>query len=129
MSQLTLAALTLADEPEFLERVQRSRSLHGRWVQPPSTAESFQRYLARSSDENNYAFGVRLGRPTTLVGVININLVIMIGPGQIIDIEFPSTPHSPQGGSLIDGDLSARSRSSAKRHALPRFRMEVRVYA
>lgn len=68
-----------ADEPEFLAAVERSRSLHHPWVQPPTTSESYRDYLARHQDPRGAAFFIWLGDPDALVGVVNLSEIVLGG--------------------------------------------------
>src|SRR3954466_2173166 len=67
---------TLADMPEFLAAVRRSRGLHRCWVGPPSTSTAFRDYVARMSLDSNRGFMVTEKQTGAIVGVININNIV-----------------------------------------------------
>jgi len=62
-------------QAEFLEAVRRSKKLHGRWVAPPRTAETYRELLARSRRKTHFSHFV-CGPAGELVGVINISEVV-----------------------------------------------------
>jgi ribosomal-protein-alanine N-acetyltransferase len=64
-----------AHRREFLAAARRSRDLHGRWVEPPSTDIEFSEYLRRVSQPSH--FGYLLVAESELAGVVNINNVVM----------------------------------------------------
>jgi ribosomal-protein-alanine N-acetyltransferase len=66
----------LADEDEFLAAVERSRSLHHPWVQPPATAEAYRDYLAKLEESRNAAFFIWHVNPPGLAGVVNVNEIV-----------------------------------------------------
>lgn len=66
----------LRDERPFLAAVERSRALHGGFVQPPDTSTGYRRYLARSRAGNYEAHLVRLRESGELVGVINLSEIV-----------------------------------------------------
>jgi ribosomal-protein-alanine N-acetyltransferase len=67
---------SLADEPEFLEAVKRSRALHHPWVQVPGTPEAYRDYLSKHQDPRGVAFFIWLEEPRGLVGVANLNEIV-----------------------------------------------------
>jgi ribosomal-protein-alanine N-acetyltransferase len=67
----------VADGPEFLAAVCRSRTLHGSWITPRAkTPKEFANYLKRASADRHYRFLVIHRESGGLAGVININDVI-----------------------------------------------------
>ena len=79
MPQLRLAPPTRADEAAFLAAVERSRDLHGEWVQPPGDAVAYVGYVARSGADNQDFSLVWHGEQ--LVGAVNLSEIIR-GPLQ-----------------------------------------------
>ncbi|HEY0456910.1 MAG TPA: GNAT family protein [Verrucomicrobiae bacterium] len=65
-----------SDATAFLQAVQESRSLHGRWSQPPNTPAKFKAYLERYALEMHRSFLVINRKDRQLAGVININNII-----------------------------------------------------
>jgi [ribosomal protein S5]-alanine N-acetyltransferase len=66
----------LADEEAFLAAVERSRSLHHPWVQPPNTPSAFREYLSKRDAPRAAAFFVWLEKPEGLVGVVNLDEIV-----------------------------------------------------
>lgn len=66
-----------ADEAEFLAMARRSSALHHPWITAPSTRGQFRRYLARLDGERNHAWLVCLRRTGAIVGVVNVNEVVL----------------------------------------------------
>jgi [ribosomal protein S5]-alanine N-acetyltransferase len=62
-----------ADEPEFLEAVERSRRLHHPWVAPPRTPQAFREYFSKQQDPRFAAFFIWTNEPRGLVGVVNLS--------------------------------------------------------
>ena len=60
---------------EFLAAVKRSRKLHGRWVSPPATPETFDTYLERVRKETYLSYWVLTERGE-LAGVFNISEIV-----------------------------------------------------
>lgn len=80
--RVALRRLTQKDERGFLAAVRRSRRLHSRFANPPSTAERFQAALARLDDPSHESFlVVSAHNADELVGVINLNEIVR-GPFQ-----------------------------------------------
>jgi hypothetical protein len=72
--RVVLRQPTRCDEEAFLAAVRRSRKLHRRHANPPSTAERFQAALARLDDPSHESFlVVSATNADELVGVINLN--------------------------------------------------------
>ena len=73
---------TRRDEEAFLAAVRRSRKLHSRYANPPSTVERFQAALARLDNPSHESYLVVSANNTDeLVGVINLNEIVR-GPFQ-----------------------------------------------
>jgi ribosomal-protein-alanine N-acetyltransferase len=76
-SPVVIRPPTVADGPEFLAAVCRSRTLHGSWITPRAkTPKEFANYLKRASADRHYRFLVIHRESGGLAGVININDVI-----------------------------------------------------
>jgi ribosomal-protein-alanine N-acetyltransferase len=67
---------SIADEPEFLAAVERSRRLHHPWVVPPGTPETFRDYFSRQQDPRFAAFFVWMNDPRELAGVVNLSEIV-----------------------------------------------------
>jgi len=65
-----------ADQSAFLEAVQRSRALHGPWVQAPATPRQFRAFLRRQKNPAQCGFLVCHPRTQALLGVINISEIV-----------------------------------------------------
>jgi ribosomal-protein-alanine N-acetyltransferase len=74
--QVSIRPGSLADEDEFLAAVQRSRSLHHPWVQPPATADAYRDYLSKREESRNAAFFIWHDDPHGLAGVVNLNEIV-----------------------------------------------------
>lgn len=59
----------------FLEAVQRSRALHGRWVQPPATLEEYRAFLRRVRKPTHLSHFV-CDEDGALAGVVNISEIV-----------------------------------------------------
>jgi [ribosomal protein S5]-alanine N-acetyltransferase len=59
----------------FLEAVQRSRSLHGRWVQPPHTLEEYRAFL-RHFRRPTHVSHFLCTEDGSLAGVINVSEIV-----------------------------------------------------
>lgn len=67
----------MADGPEFLAAVRRSRALHGSRITPRAkTQKEFLNYLKRAADDRHYSFLIIHRESAGIAGVININDVI-----------------------------------------------------
>lgn len=75
-SVIVLRAPTAADEPAFLDAVQRSRRLHGRWVHPPSTQQAYATWLARAAQADHAARLVCLRATGELAGAIVVSNIV-----------------------------------------------------
>jgi [ribosomal protein S5]-alanine N-acetyltransferase len=63
-------------EEDFLRGVQRSRALHGTFVEPPSTREEYSAYLRRHRRKNQESFFVTVADSGDLAGVVNVNDIV-----------------------------------------------------
>jgi ribosomal-protein-alanine N-acetyltransferase len=68
------------DADEFIAAVRRSKSLHGRWVEPPASREAFE-HLLKVGRRPNFELHVLENRNGDLVGVFNISEIVR-GPLQ-----------------------------------------------
>lgn len=68
------------DIDEFLAAVQRSKALHGRWVEPPATREAYD-HLLRIGRRPNVELHMVWTHDRELVGVFNISEIVR-GPLQ-----------------------------------------------
>jgi len=68
---------SIADEPEFLAAVGRSRTLHHPWVQAPGTPETYRDYLLKHQEPRGVALFVWLDEPRGLVGVVNLSEIVL----------------------------------------------------
>ena len=67
---------SLADEAEFLASVDRSRTLHHPWVQPPNTVDAYRDYLSKHQNARGEVWFVWTEEPRGLVGVVNISEIV-----------------------------------------------------
>jgi ribosomal-protein-alanine N-acetyltransferase len=82
----------------FLEAVRRSRSLHRQWILPkPTTSDAFRTYINRFSTGSHHGFFVVLCETNEIVGVINLNNVLL-GAHQSASLGYYAfLPHAGQG--------------------------------
>lgn len=62
---------------EFLTKAHASKSRHEPWTTPPLDETSYNAYLERIRKENQAGFFITLRENNALVGVININEIVM----------------------------------------------------
>lgn len=74
--RVTLVPPGLRHEQPFLEAVQRSRTLHGRWVQPPTTSDTFRAYVASVRGRTRTGSFVTRVDTGELVGVITVSEIV-----------------------------------------------------
>ena len=72
-----IAGLSPADEAEFLAAATASRTLHGRWVSPPSSADAFREKVRRMQGPVSYAFVARRADTGALVGYIEVTQIVL----------------------------------------------------
>lgn len=77
MPRVLIEPGSFGDEAEFLAAVQRSRRLHHPWVQPPRTAEMFRDYLTKRQEPRGAAFFVWTAERRGLVGVVNLDEIVL----------------------------------------------------
>jgi [ribosomal protein S5]-alanine N-acetyltransferase len=68
---------SLRREKEFLRGVTLSRALHAGLVEPPCTTDEYRAYLRRSRRESQESFFVTQGEGGSLVGVVNVNDIVL----------------------------------------------------
>jgi len=93
---VTIERPTARVEREFIEAARNSRSLHGAWVAPPSTAIQFRRYLERTRHDNFISVLV-LTPDGEMAGVINLSEIVrgVFQSGYLGFYAF--TPHAGRG--------------------------------
>ncbi len=74
--RVALSAPGTADEAEFLQAVAASRRLHGLWVSPPATPESYRALVRYLSGTVNVGFLVRRTDTQALVGVYELTNIV-----------------------------------------------------
>jgi [ribosomal protein S5]-alanine N-acetyltransferase len=74
--RVDLHAPSARDRDEFLDAVDRSRRLHGRWVAPPTDAEAFAGYLRRVRRRNAAGLLVRRHDGGDLVGSLTLSQIV-----------------------------------------------------
>jgi ribosomal-protein-alanine N-acetyltransferase len=65
------------DREEFLAAVERSRELHGAWVEPPGDDEAYAVYLRRIRRPDAHGLQVRRNDDGALAGVITVSQIVM----------------------------------------------------
>ncbi|HXB01645.1 MAG TPA: GNAT family protein [Opitutaceae bacterium] len=86
------------DGAAFLEAVRRSRSLHRHWILPkPTTADAFMTYINRFSTGTHHGFFVVLCETNEIVGVINLNNVLLDAHQSASLGYYAFLPHAGQG--------------------------------
>ena len=88
---------SIADEPEFLAAVERSRTLHHPWVQAPGTPEAYRDYLSKHQDPRGVAFFLWLEEPRELVGVVNVSEIVHGGFRSAYLGYYTFAPHAGRG--------------------------------
>ena len=74
--RVVIGRLGATDGTDFVAAVRRSRKLHRPYVHPPSTARTFQTYLARSLRETNRTFVARLETSGAMVGIVSVSEIV-----------------------------------------------------
>ena len=72
---ISLEPPSMARAREFLDAVERSRRLHGRWVAPPDSRAALRTYLERNQD-GSYIGHFVINDDDELAGVINISEIV-----------------------------------------------------
>ena len=70
MPTVKLRHLTADDEKVFLSHIRRSRDLHRAWVQVPTSAKAFQRYVQEMNTPDDQAYVVMCRGTQAMVGVV-----------------------------------------------------------
>jgi ribosomal-protein-alanine N-acetyltransferase len=106
----------------FLEAVKRSRSLHGRWVQPPATLDQYRAFLQRFRRPTHLSHFLE-AEDGSLVGVINISEIVRgaFCSGYLGYYAF--APH--QGRGHLRAGLDAVVRLAFRRYALHRLEANI----
>ena len=76
MPKILLEAPSARHAEELIAAVRRSRRLHGRWTNAPSTHNQYQDFLRRSRTPSRVSRLVRTGAGE-LAGVVNISEIVM----------------------------------------------------
>jgi len=72
MPTVKLRHLTADDEKVFLSHIRRSRDLHRAWVQVPTSAKAFQRYVQEMNTPDDQAYVVMCRGTQAMVGVVEL---------------------------------------------------------
>jgi len=72
---LTLQALLIDHEKEFIVAAKRSKSLHAPWISAPASSPAFHALLGKSNTDNNQSF-VAIDRAGEIIACININEIV-----------------------------------------------------
>lgn len=75
--RVLLVAPRRSDAAEFVARAAASADLHRPWVAAPTTVESFHSYVDRTRNPDNAGFLVRARDGGQLVGVVNVNNIVL----------------------------------------------------
>ena len=75
LPRVRLEPPSLRRSADFLEAVQRSRALHGRWVQPPGTLAEYRAFVQRYRKQN-HAGHLLYTEDDVLAGVVNISEIV-----------------------------------------------------
>ena len=72
-----LRPVTKGDRDEFLSVMRLSASLHEPWIHPPTTAETFSRYLSRLKRDDHSGLLVIDQVSDAIAGCFNINNIVL----------------------------------------------------
>lgn len=72
-----LSAPNITDMSEFLDATKNSTELHHPWVQPPSDELQYKKYLKRINCTSHIGFLIKHIESKEIIGVININEIVM----------------------------------------------------
>lgn len=113
---------TLRRAAAFLEAVERSRSLHGRWVQPPATLAQYRAFLRRFRRPTHLSHLV-CAEDGALAGVVNISEIVRgaLCSGYLGYYAF--APH--HGCGYLRAGLAAVVRLAFRRHGLHRLEANI----
>ncbi|MER5966084.1 GNAT family N-acetyltransferase [Streptomyces sp. NPDC002057] len=101
-SRVELSPLTLADQDEFCSLVRASAELHTPWMQLPTTAEEFRRWMTRFEDGTNQGFLIRVRETGEAAGAVNINSIIR-GRYQGASLGYAAFAPSAGRGYMVEG--------------------------
>lgn len=87
----------MSDRNEFLATVARSASLLVPWVYAPSTPVQWSAYVRRTRAGDAQAFHLRRRDDRALVGVVNLNTIIMGGLQQAFVGYYAFLPYAGEG--------------------------------
>ncbi|MEV4950018.1 GNAT family protein [Streptomyces sp. NPDC053755] len=101
-SRVELCPLTLADQDEFCSLVRASAELFGPYMQLPTNAAEFQRWMGRFDDGTNLGFLIRVRESGVAAGTVNINSIIR-GRYQGASLGYAAFAPSAGRGYMADG--------------------------
>jgi ribosomal-protein-alanine N-acetyltransferase len=76
VSRVIIRPPMATDQAAFIEAMQRSRELHGRWIEMPSTPEQYAVYLRRAADPSVERFLACRAEDGAIVGFLNLSEII-----------------------------------------------------
>jgi ribosomal-protein-alanine N-acetyltransferase len=79
MGRVELTPLVAEDRDDFLEAVERSRDLHGRWITPPRTNDDFLALLRRAEGDAYEMHLLRLREDGRIAGFFSISEIVRRG--------------------------------------------------
>lgn len=106
----------------FVAAVGRSRSLHGRWIHPPSTHEQYRAFVQRTRQPNNAGHLVCTGEGE-LAGVINISEIVRGSFCSGYLGYYALVPHN--GGGYVRAGLAAVIRLAFQTYGLHRLEANI----
>lgn len=107
-ARVRLRVPTEEDESRFLSAARRSRDLHRHWATPPTTHDTYVRYLERTDRDDNALFLIERVEDGAVVGVVNLSQ-IFYGPFQNAYVGYYAfVPHTGRGYLTEGVDLSLR---------------------
>ncbi len=113
----------LEDQEAFLELVAESRKLHRPFVQPPTTAEGFQRYVHRSNRLRHSHHVVCRVKDGALVGVFNLSEIVR-GPLDMAFLGYYASARLAGKGYMSQG-LKLLLRQAFERYKLHRLEAHI----
>jgi len=108
---------------EFLAAVRRSRTLHGRWVRPPSTPAAYRAYVRRLRRPAHEGYLICLRGSDELVGVANISEIVR-GPFRSAYLGYYSFRPYERRGLMTEG-LALVVRDAFRRLGLHRVEANI----
>ena len=72
MSTVHIRHLKASDEKNFMANIRRSRELHRSWVQVPTSAKAFQRYVQEMNTADDQAYVAIRTDTQEMVGVVEL---------------------------------------------------------